>query len=189
MLDFFGSFCEIHKEKKCFGNFCVKCTLNATVSLINFSKIQDNYIEKEKILIISNGEIMLDVYKLYLKGKNEYTHLLEGGNKVQCGSGDCESEIQPKNIIKTITENMCEVKFIIQPPSNGIYPAAYLNENIDGIMSGINSSNKIDINKSHKINISTFSKYYKKTYLAHHRNLVDYFVQPNLLEYLLFLER
>ena len=163
VLDFFGSYCEIHNEKKTFGNFCAKCTINATLSLVDFNKIEDNYIEKEKILIISNGEILLDVYKLYRKGeKNEYTHLLEGGRKVQCGGGDYETEIQPENIIKAITENMCEVKFTIKPPSNGIYPTPYLNENIEGIMSGINSSNKIDINKSHKVNISTFSKYYKK---------------------------
>ena len=69
VLNFFGSYCEIHNEKKTFGNFCAKCTLNATLSLVDFNKIEDNYIEKEKIFIISNGEILLDVYKLYRKGE------------------------------------------------------------------------------------------------------------------------
>ena len=161
-IRFAEKICKIHHGILCFGDICKSCTPSAIISSIDASGvcIQDSPVNEELLMIISGGNVTFDRYGIFKKIK-EYTHLLEGGSNIVCESEECGIEYRPKNIIHSIQENLCEVKYIIQPPLNNIYPAPYLNANINEILAGILSSGKLENDLSYKTNISTFTKYYK----------------------------
>ena len=154
--------CSIHNITTCFGNVCRECNPSAIIRTVDPCETINVNVPTEchVMMVISQGKIVFDRIGLIRKGENRYNHLFRGG-MVGCGADEYPTVYGPKNIIRKIESVNNEVRFEIDPPSNTSYVAPYLNDNIDEILRGINSSAEISNHDNYKTNISMFCKYYK----------------------------